>query len=131
MQTTINYNGIEITLIGKYVGKATPWDKTLIKHEHIISVGIDDKHIEFSFYGNNCELDEDELREAFYCFLSDGISYDDSRDIDDFQDSFGYTRVSECLKAYNGCKEAYEKWRELTDIDIYDIAYWLQEEYMV
>ena len=131
MQTTINYNGIEITLIGKYVGKATPWDKTLIKHEHIISVGIDDEHIEFEYYTNYKMLDEDDLREAFYCFLSDGISYVESEDIDDFQNNFGYTKVSECLKAYNECKEAYEKWSELTNIDIYDIANWLQEKYMV
>ena len=128
MKTTINYNGIIITLESEYVGKATPWDEKYVKEQHNIKVTIDDEYISFNYFCNN-DLDEDDLILAFYCFLSDGITYLDYQNIDDFQDAFGYSKVSECLKVYNGCKEAYYKWSELTDIDIFEINNWLQENY--
>lgn len=128
MNTTINYNGIIITLESEYVGKATPWDEKYVKEQHNIKVTIDDKDISFNYFCNN-DLDEDDLILAFYCFLSDGITYLDHQSIDDFQDAFGYSKVSECLKAYNGCMEAYYKWMEFTDINIFEINNWLQENY--
>ena len=128
MKTTINYNGIIITLESEYVGKATPWDEKYVKEQHNIKVTIDDEYISFNYFCNN-DLDEDDLILAFYCFLSDGITYLDYQNIDDFQVAFGYSKVSECLKVYNGCKEAYYKWSELTDIDIFEINNWLQENY--
>ena len=42
------------------------------------------------------------------CLLLDKSAYDSCRDIDDFQSEFGYEKVSECLKAYNSCKETSE-----------------------
>ena len=129
METTINYNGTEITLSSEYVGTAYPLGKKYVKQHHEVSVWVGDEHIEFDFYCNDYELGEDGLREAFYYFLSDGISYNNAKDIDDFQSEFGYTKVSECLDAYNGCKDAYDKWTNLCDIDIYDICNWMQEEY--
>ena len=128
MKTTINYNGIIITLESEYVGKATPWGGKYVKEQHNIKVTIDDKDISFNYFCNN-DLGEDDLINAFYCFLSDGISYIDYQMIDDFQDAFGYSKVSECLKVYNGCKEAYYKWTEFTDIDIFEINNWLQDNY--
>ena len=47
------------------------------------------------------------------CLLSDTMSYDDYTDIDDFQSSFGYEKVSECLKVYNGCKESSKRMHAL------------------
>lgn len=129
METTINYNGTEITLSSEYVGTACPWGKEYVKQHHEVSVWVGDEHIEFDFYCNDYELGEDGLREAFYYFLSDGIAYNNSMDMDDFQSEFGYTKVSECIKAYNGCKDAYDKWTSLCDIDIYDICNWMQEKY--
>lgn len=129
MKTKINYNGTEIILSGEYVGTARPWGDKYVKQHHNVTVCIGDEHTEFDFYCNDGELGEDSLREAFYFFLSDGIAYNNSRDIDDFQSEFGYTKVSECTKAYNGCKESYDKWTSLCDIDIYDLSNWLQETY--
>lgn len=128
MKTTINYNGIIITLESEYVGTATPWGGEYVKDQHNIKVTIDDKDITFNYFCNN-DLDEDDLIFAFYCFLSDGITYVDYLNIDDFQDAFGYSKVSECLKVYNDCKEAYYKWSEFTDIDIFEINNWLQDNY--
>ena len=129
MKTTINYNGTEITIGSECVGTAYPWGKEYAKQHHEVSVWVGDEHIEFNYYCNDYELGDDELLEAFYCFLSDGIAYDNAKDIDDFQSEFGYTNVSECIDAYNGCKDAYDKWTGLCDINIYDICNWMQEEY--
>lgn len=129
METTINYNGTEITLSSEYVGTAFPWGKEYAKQQHEVSVWVGDVHTTFNYYCNDYELNEDGLREAFYFFLSDGIAYNNAKDIDDFQSEFGYTKVSECVKAYNGCKDAYDKWASLCDIDIYEITNWLQETY--
>lgn len=43
------------------------------------------------------------------CLLSDMMSYDDYNDIDEFQETFGYDKVSECLKVFQGCKENSER----------------------
>lgn len=128
METTINYNGTEIILNGEYVGTATPWGN-YTKQQHKVTVWIGDEHTEFDFYCNDYELDEDGLHEAFYFFLSDGIAYNNAKDIDDFASEFGYTKPSECIKAYNGCKDAFEKWKSITDIDIYKICNWMQDKY--
>ena len=129
METIINYNGTEITLSSEYVGTARPCGDKYVKQQHCVTVWIGDEHVEFDFYCNDYELGEDGLREAFYFFLSDGIAYDNANDIDDFQSEFGYTKVSDCIKAYNGCKDAHDKWASLSDIDIYDICNWMQEVY--
>lgn len=128
METTINYNGTEIILYGNHIGDAKPWGD-YVKQHHEVDVTIGDHTETFDFYCNDYELDENELVEAFYYFLLDGISYDNAKDIDDFASEFGFDKVSECIKAYNGCKEAYDKWCSLTDIDIYEISNWLQDKY--
>lgn len=124
----INFNGNIFELSSEYQGTAKPWGD-YEKHHHVVYVDTEDKHTWFDFYCNSGVLSDDELVEAFYFFLSDGISYDQAKDIDDFQSELGYTKVSECLDAYNGCKDAYNKWTSLCDIDIYDLSNWLQETY--
>ena len=54
-------------------------------------------------YNNHEKLNKDD---ALYSILMDSMAYDNCRDIDDFSKEFGYDKVSECLKAYNGCKDA-------------------------
>ena len=128
METTINYNGTEITLSSEHVGTAYPWGTEYVKQQHEVSVWIDYAHVEFNFYCNDYELGEDGLREAFYYFLSDGIAYVNSRDIDDFQSEFGYKNVSECIRVYKACKDELEAWKNFF-IDPYDLDNWLRETY--
>ena len=49
-----------------------------------------------------------DFKRVMECLLLDKSAYDNCTDIDDFQAEFGYEKVSECLKAYNGCKETSE-----------------------
>ena len=48
------------------------------------------------------------FKNVMECLLLDKSAYDSCTDIDDFQNEFGYEKVSECLKAYKGCKETSE-----------------------
>lgn len=38
------------------------------------------------------------------CIVSDAMSYEYSKDIDDFYNEFGYSSISEALKVYDACK---------------------------
>ena len=76
--------------------------------------------VELSYKGNSYITDytdsimayrngeEINFRNVMECLLLDKSAYDSCTDIDDFQREFGYEKVSECLKAYNGCKETSE-----------------------
>lgn len=130
MATTIKFQGTEIKLTSKYQGVAHPWGEKWEKNHYRVFVTINGTKVRFEYYCNDVSpLKADALINAFYCFLSDACAYDNARDIDDFQSEFGYTKVSECTKAYNGCKDSYEDWVGLTDIDIYEICNWMQETY--
>lgn len=56
-------------------------------------------------YRNGEDID---FKRVMECLLLDKSAYDSCTDIDDFRSEFGYEKVSECLKAYNGCKETSE-----------------------
>lgn len=126
----INYNGNIIVLSSEYVGTATPWGEKYIKQHHEVCVEIDGYKTSFDYYCNDGGLNDDSEIEAFYCFLSDALAYNNARDIDDFASEFGYDKVSDLLKAYDGCKDAWKKWQAICgDIDGYELVNWLQETY--
>lgn len=56
-------------------------------------------------YCNNIKLDK---KHALYCVLMDCRAYDDYTDIQDFADAFGYEKIKDLLKAYDGCKKTSE-----------------------
>lgn len=132
MATTINYNGTAIRLSSRFVGEDYPkWSKGFKKVHHKITVKTDRASHTFDFWNNDRNghrMSAQNLVEAFEMFLSDGISYDNSRDIDDFAAEFGYEKVSDLLDAWNGCKAAFEAWEEFS-IDPYDLDNWLREKY--
>lgn len=51
---------------------------------------------------------ENMKKDIIYSVLTDANCYEYAQDIDDFQREFGYDKASDLLKAYNGCKEAYQ-----------------------
>ena len=124
----INFDGNNITLSSEYVGTATPWGDKYVKQHYVVEVSVGDVAFTFDYYCNDTSLDDTELANALYCSLSDAMYYADATDIDDFAETFGYTKVSECLKAYNGCKDEYNNWMK-TGINIHEFADYLQTEY--
>lgn len=136
MATTINYQGTDIKLTSKRQGTAYPWGDKYLRQHHRIFATIGCKRIQFEYYCNEVTLKEDDLRFALYCFLSDGIAYNNAKDFEDFCNEFGYDIYNyngmtnaESMRVYKACGRNYDKWQELCNIDIYDIANWMQEEY--
>jgi len=132
MTTTIDFNGTQIRLTSQFMRIDHPsWSKNYPKAHHRITILTDSARHRFDFWHSSEKgnvMTELELIEAFDMFLGDGISYDNARDIDDFAAEFGYDKVSECIKAYNGCKKEWEAWQKFC-INPYDLSNWLRETY--
>lgn len=59
------------------------------------------------------------------CLLSDTMAYDNCGGIDDFQKEFGFTKVSDCIKAYDGCKNSSKGMHTLFTEDELEELYYL------
>lgn len=136
MATIIKYQGREIKLTSKRQGTAYPWGDKYLRQHHRIFVAIGGKRIQFEYYCNEVKLKEDDLRSALHCFLLDGIAYNNARDFNDFCNEFGYGIYNdygepnaESWRVYKACSRQYDKWQELCNIDIYDIANWMQDKF--
>lgn len=46
-------------------------------------------------------------KDILQCVLMDANAFDYSKNIDKFANEFGYTKISECLEAFNACKDDY------------------------
>jgi hypothetical protein len=73
------------------------------------------------------------LKSAFSCFFRDAMAYFNAQDILDFADEFGYDLSDEkakdqCRKAYEGCKNAYDKMFEKLGLDCDDFQAFLELE---
>ncbi|MEY8365773.1 hypothetical protein AALA22_09075 [Anaerovoracaceae bacterium 41-7] len=67
-----------------------------------------DKNKRISFeYQCNTKYSQPDFDSCFYAYLMDAEAFMSCQDIDEFSREFGFEKVSECLRAYNGCKEAY------------------------
>lgn len=85
----------------------------------------------FDFWASimNLELEtEYDVLNAFYCFVGDAISGDDS--FSDFCSCFGYNTDSmTAYKVWNACKRAAKKLHRIYDGDIYELSNELAEKY--
>ena len=128
MATTIKYQDKEIHLYSEYLGVAYPWGEKYKKKHHLVTVRVDRHEAKFDFYCNDRVLSAKDLKGAFYFFLSDGISFYNAGSIDEFAAEFGYDKPSQLLDAYEGCKDAWFKWKPF-GINAWNLANWLQEKY--
>lgn len=123
MKTTFNYQGINTVLTASFIGTSSNvWEGD--KHPHNqFRVTISNANgrgwcIYTDSYNNYLqgitELDEDEMKNALSCFLSDGSCYSSCRDFSDFCASFGYDEDSrKAFKIYKACQHHHEKAQEL------------------
>lgn len=80
-------------------------------NKYEITMSYMGKQIVFDF--NDNYLNKADKMDFLYALISDSQAYSSCRDIDEFSKEFGYDKVSECIKAYNGCKEQFEKYNKL------------------
>lgn len=96
----------------------------LFTQEHVryqVKISYIDKSLVTDYQCN--KKDRPTKEDVLSCLLSDMMAYDEYNDIDEFQEAFGYNKVSECLKAFQGCKTNSERMhsmfteQELTELD--------------
>jgi predicted nucleotidyltransferase len=124
----------------RFLGDDYPnWDKQNLHNKFSIKVKnlLNEKEISFIFWGSveewlkgKTKLNDFDLIYAFKCFLEDSLTYMENNNIDDFAKEYGFESVSETIKAFNGCKKAFEKCLklELSESDIEDIFSELEKE---
>lgn len=70
-----------------------------------IKISYNEKSFVFEYQSPGLPKKEEVLESL----IGDMDAYEGTLDIDSFQEEFGYKKVSECEKAYNGCKEISKK----------------------
>lgn len=103
--------------------------------KHLVMVQLNGKNTSFDFHDSikntqdGKKMSRKDLGFALYCFIGDAIA--GTMSLGDFESEFGYTKASECIRAYNGCKEATAKTESLglTENDLYDLSNELSEKY--
>lgn len=129
MVTKFMYDNHLVKLSSKHQGIATPWGGNCgTRDKFRIFVEYNGEKIQFFYYCNEYPLTERGYLDALHCLCSDAIAALNAKGIDDFAEEFGYTKVSEVLVAYKGCKAAAKKLNKL-GIDAYDLCNYLQETY--
>jgi hypothetical protein len=145
---SFTFKNLKITKKESLKGAVPPWSDG---HDFVIKyqIHVSDENgnsFSFDFYGSINEYKnvsdprkrgtEDAERfskynviNAAYCGLSDALFYADTRNIDDFANELGYTKISEAIRAYDGCKEAFGNWSCLNVDDLYDLANEMGEHY--
>jgi hypothetical protein len=119
---------------GKFLGANKPdWDKENLHNNFRIFVKNleNQKKVSFLFWDSieNYEKGKTELTEEdlIYCFkmlLEDALNYLENPDIDEFAKELGYEKVSDVIRAFNGCKKQLEKVIKLgidTNEEIYEL----------
>jgi hypothetical protein len=134
MKTIYNFKNYSVTAKLKAKGVQFPFDTegSYNHNKFLISVknNATGDRTSFYFFGsvndyNNgkVELNEEDLKHAFYCLISDSLSA--VNDFEDFCSEFGYNTDSRTAeRIYKGCKKQYNKAIKLVDneSDLYDLA---------
>ena len=137
METTITLNGKQIRIIGRYAGRrVSNWGGSENQH-HVITVYVGETFVQFDYWASKANpriTTEQELLDAFNCFISDAISGE--YDFSEFCDEFCYDKYNEegdiheeHRKIHLACVALLNKYNELDLGDIYDLANELREKY--
>lgn len=145
MKTNIEFQNVLFVISAKLIesGANFPFctDKTL-HNKYLVSVVCGESEINFTYYDSafafhsgKRELNESDLKNAFYSFVSDAISGEMS--FEDFCGEFGYEISSPSGHSYNtrsrsiwmACGRHSDKLDNLLpdDIDRYDLAEYLND----
>lgn len=109
--------------VNSFYDKIT-WQKTYMSksdktsgNKYFITIYYNGKRSSFVFHDNY--MNQSKKKELLYCLLLDAECYENSIDIYDFADAYGYKHTAEAEKAYEGCKRQSERLHKLfTDEEI-------------
>ena len=128
MKTTYKNFMISDSFIGE---KPATWNFNNCNYHKVTVKNTDNgRRTSFDFW---CSIskpdfeDENDLLNAFYCFLSDAEA--GTYNLDEFYNEFyGNGQIEEAMKAHKGCKNALRKFDRLTDnADLWDLLNELSE----
>lgn len=137
MTTTIQFNSVSFAVSSSLVasGVPFPYEKNSRSQHNKYRITVVCNNIKryFSYFdsianyvANKKELSESDLKNAFYCFVSDSVSGQSS--FEDFCDEFGYDSDSRTAeRIWRSCGRSYDKLKTLLppDVDIYDLLNYL------
>lgn len=119
--------GTTIKVTAERGNKPALWNPS--GNHYRVTIRVKRKSHTFDYWGSYADMVKGEpadLRSALSCFALDAMAFDGARDIDDFCKEFGYTKPSEAIRAYNGCKAASKaaariglSWDDLADLADY------------
>ena len=133
MKTIYNFKKYSVTAKLKAEGVQFPFDTKGSYRHNKFSVSVKNtstgKRISFDFYGSEndyingiVELSEGDLKQAFYCLISDSLSA--VNDFEEFCSEFGYDEDSRTAeRVYKGCQKQYDKAMRLVEAEseLYDL----------
>lgn len=127
MKTNIEWNGNAIQVSSRHICIDTPiWGGGHKKHHFKITVECDGKKFTEDFWQADEKMSVIGLREVLENLCMDATYGDMS--IDDFNSELCYEKVSECIRAYNGCKNTLEHFKEMF-INPYKLGEFLRDKY--
>lgn len=101
----------------------------LFTSSHVLYNAVVENHGVIEIFNFQCNKNRvPTKKDLIYSLLFDIDSYDCYRDMDDmdaldeFSKDYGYEKISDCLKAFRGCKEESEKMHILfTDAELEEL----------
>lgn len=132
MKTKIEFEGITIEISSRHIGFDTPAWGGNKKHHFKIKVSVPYSVVTRDYITDYWQSGEKmkvgDLRSVLETLCSDA-TYGDMT-IDDFNEELCYEKVSECIKAYNGCKETLNAFKNMF-INPYKLGDYLREKYVL
>jgi hypothetical protein len=107
----------KLTFEWKLVGKS----KMCSGNEYKVTLTYGDKSYTFPFHTNY--LDEKNDKEFLSCLFEDAFAYENSLDILDFKDEFGYEDNKECRRVYLACRDTSKRLHDLFNYQEFDDLY--------
>ena len=109
------YDGIMFKMSATFKGNTSEaFGDGLIHPKFVVTISTDKGTTRFNYFASHNdykkglqELNRAEMKNALYCFLSDGLYYEDTPEFMDFCNMFGYSSITDypkARKAFEGCK---------------------------
>lgn len=127
MKTKIEFKGNVITISSRHIGTDIPaCGGGYKKHHFKIEMECNGRKFKTDWWQPENKMKVCDLRSCLETLCMDS-TYGDMT-IDEFNSELCYEKVSECIKAYNGCKEILEYFKDLF-INPYELGDYLREKY--